>query len=133
VDGRLVLLGLIVVIAVLVARDMDPARPPAEARATLARERAADIVLVEVDRTQLCYRERRRRYAQTLPSLQFAGGHFMRLALRHELDIHLQATGDGYVQRITGDGVNSVVERRGPDVVRLEVAGRAAPNLAEGC
>jgi hypothetical protein len=133
VDGRLVLLGLIVVIAVLVARDMDPARPTAEARTVLAREEAADTVLVEVDRTQLCYRERRRRYADTVPSLQFAGGRFMRLALRHELDIHLKATADGYVQHITGDGIDSLVERRGPDVVRLEVGDRDAPNLADAC
>jgi hypothetical protein len=129
VDGRLVLLGLIVVVTFVVARDMEPARSAEQ----LERERAADAVLVEVDRTQLCYRQRRRRYAETIPSLQFAGGHFMRTALRQNLDIHLTATGDGYVQRITGDGVNSVVERRGPDVVRLEVAGRAAPNLADGC
>jgi hypothetical protein len=133
VDGRLVFLVLIVAIAAMVARDMDPERPAAEARTALARERAADTVLVEVDRTQLCYRRRRHRYAETLPSLQFAGGRFMRLALRHQLDIHVKATGDGYVQRITGDGIDSLVERRGPDVVRLEVAGRAAPNLADAC
>jgi hypothetical protein len=132
-DGRLVLLGLIVAMAVVVARDMDPARPSAEARADLARERAADVVLVEVDRTQLCYRARRRRYAETVPSLQFAGGHFMRLALRHDLDIHLSADGDRYTQRITGDGVNAVVERRGTDVVRVDVGDRAAPRLASGC
>jgi hypothetical protein len=133
VDGRLVLLGLIVAMAVVVARDMDPARPTAEARAELARERAADVVLVEVDRTQLCYRERRRRYAETIPSLQFAGGHFMRAALNHDLDIHLSAIGDRYVQRITGDGVHAVLERRGAHVVRLDVGDRAAPRLASGC
>jgi hypothetical protein len=132
-DGRLVLLGLIVVMAVIVTRDMDPARPTAEARADLARERAADVVLVEVDRTQLCYRERRRRYAETIPSLQFAGGHFMRTALTHDLDIQLDATGDGYIQRITGADVNSVLERRGTEVVRLEVGDRAAPRLAGRC
>ena len=132
-DGRLVLLGLIVAMAVVVARDMDPARPSAEARAELARERAADVVLVEVDRTQLCYRARRHRYAETVPSLQFAGGHFMRLALRHDLDIHLEAAGDHYVQRLTGDGINAVVERRGTDVARLDVGDRAAPRLATAC
>ena len=130
-DGRLVLLGLIVAMAVVVARDMDPARPAA--RADLARDRAATVVLVEVDRTQLCSRARRHRYAETVPSLQFAGGHFMRLALRHNLDIHLSADGDRYTQRITGDGVNAVVERRGSDVVRLDVGDRAAPRLAVGC
>ena len=128
-DGRLVLLGLIVAIAFVVARDMQPARPAA----VVARERAADLVLVEVDRTQLCYRERRRRYAATVPSLQFAGGHFMRLALRHELDIHLEATGDGYAQRITGEGIDMALERRGSELVRLEVGDRPAPRLAASC
>ena len=128
-DGRLVLLGLIVAIAVIVARDMEPAR----SATLLARERAVDSVLVEVDRTQQCYRQRRRRYAETIPSLQFAGGHFMRTALRYDLDIHLRASGDGYVQRITGAGVDALLERRGADVVRLEIQDRAAPPLARGC
>jgi hypothetical protein len=128
-DGRLVLLGVFVAIAVVVMRDMEPARSAAQ----LARERAADAVLVEVDRTQLCYRRRRHRYAETVPSLQFAGGHFMRTALTHDLDIELQVRGDGYVQRITGPGVDAVLERRGGDVVRLEVGDRPAPRPATAC
>jgi hypothetical protein len=129
VDGRLVLLGLIVAMAVLVARDMEPGRSAQQ----LARDRAVDAVLVEVDRTQQCYRARRLRYAETVPSLQFAGGHFMRTALAHDLDIHLRASGDSYVQRITGTGVDAVLERRGAEVVRLSVGDRAAPALAAGC
>jgi len=129
VDGRLVLLGLFVLIAVFVARDMEPA-PSA---AVVARERAVDVVLVEVDRTQQCFRRWRHRYAETVPSLQFAGGHFMRTALRHELDIDLTAAGDRYVQRVTGDGVDAVLERRGAELVRLEVGDRPAPRLAAGC
>jgi hypothetical protein len=129
VDGRLVLLGLIVAMAVVVMQDMEPARSAGQ----LARERAVDAVLVEVDRTQLCYRQRRQRYAETIPSLQFAGGHFMRTALAHELDIQLDARGDGYVERITGEGVEAVLERRGGEVVRLEVGDRAAPQPAAGC
>jgi hypothetical protein len=129
VDGRFVLLGLIVVLAVIVTRDMEPARSAEQ----LARERAADAVLVEVDRSQLCYRERRERYAETIPSLQFAGGHFMRTALTHDLDIHLDASGDRYVQRITGVGVDAVLERRGTEVVRLQVGDRAEPQLAGRC
>ena len=46
-DGRLVLLGPIVVTAVLVARDMEPARSAAQP----ARERAVDAVLVDGDRS----------------------------------------------------------------------------------
>ena len=128
-DGRLVLLGLIVVIAFVAARDLEPARPAA----VLARERAADAVLVEVDRTQLCYRQRRRRYAETVPSLLFAGGHFMRLALRHDLDIQLDASGDAYALRVTGEQVDVALQRRGADLVRLEVGDRPIPRLAERC
>jgi biopolymer transport protein ExbD len=129
VDGRLVLLGLIVVIAFFVARDMEPDRPAS----LVARERAADVVLVEVDRTQQCYFRRRERYAESVPSLQFAGGHFMRTALRHGFNIHLRADGDAYVQRITGEGIDMTLERRGADLVRLEVGDRPAPQLAAGC
>jgi hypothetical protein len=129
VDGRLVLLVLIVGLAFVIARDLEPARSAEQ----LARERAADAVLVEVDRTQLCYRERRHRYAETIPSLQFAGGRFMRTALQHGLDIHLDARGDGYAQRITGEGVDAVLERRGTEVVRLHVGDRAEPRLADRC
>jgi hypothetical protein len=129
VDGRLVLLGLFVAAAVAVARDMEPARSAEQ----LARERAADAVLVEVDRTQQCYRARRDRYAATVPSLQFARGHFMRTALRYDLDIHLRASADGYVQRVTGVGIDVMLERRGSEVVRLDVGDRHAPRLATGC
>lgn len=129
VDGRFVLLGLIVVIAVFVARDMEPARSAAQ----LARERAADVVLVEVDRTQQCYYRRRERYAGSVPSLQFAGGHFMRTALRHGFAIQLHADGDAYVQRITGDGIDATLERRGGELVRLDVGDRPTPRLAAGC
>ena len=128
-DGRLVLLALIVALAVMVMRDMEPARSAGE----LARERAADAVLVEVDRTQLCYRQRRHRYAETIPSLQFAGGRFMRTALAHKLDIQLEVRGDAYVQRITGEGIDVVLERRGGEIVRLEVGDRPAPRPARAC
>jgi hypothetical protein len=129
VDGRLVFLGLIVALAVVVVRDMEPARSAAQ----LVRDRAVDAVLVEVDRTQLCYRQRRHRYAETIPSLQFAGGHFMRTALTHNLDIRLEVRGDGYVQRVTGEGVDAVLERRGGELVRLSVGDRAAPRPAAAC
>jgi hypothetical protein len=131
VDGRLVLLGLIVAITFVVARDLEPARPAA----VLARERAADAVLVEVDRAQLCRLARRHAYADTIPSLLFTGGTFMRTALSHDLDIHLRTSADGqvYRQRITGDGIDAVLERRGTGLVRLEVGDRPPPQLAHGC
>jgi hypothetical protein len=63
------------------------------------------------------------------------GGSFMRTALRHHLDIELMATagGRGYVQRITGLGVDAVLERRGTRLVRLDVGDRRPPALATGC
>jgi hypothetical protein len=131
VDGRLVLLGLIVAIAFVAARDLEPARPTA----VLARERAADAVLVEIDRAQLCRLSRRHRYADTVPSLLFTGARFMRTALQNELDIQLETSTDGqaYRQRITGEGVEVLLERRGADLVRVEVGDRATPRLSGGC
>jgi hypothetical protein len=131
VDGRLVLLGLIVAIAFVVARDLEPARPAA----VLARERAADAVLVEIDRAQLCRLARRRSYADTVPSLLFTGGRFMRTALQNELDIQLGTSDDGqaYELRVTGDMVDASLERHGADLVRLEVGDRPAPHLSTGC
>jgi hypothetical protein len=129
VDGRLVLLGLIVGIAFVVARDLEPTPPPA----VLARERAADAVLVEIDRTQQCYFRRRERYTDSIPSLQFARGRFVRTALVNDLDIELRTVPGGYVQRITGEGVDALLERRGTKVVRLDVGDRPAPRLARGC
>jgi hypothetical protein len=113
VDGRLVLLGLIVVLAVFVTRDMEPARSAAQ----VARDRAAEAVLVEVDRVQQCYFERRERYTDSIPSLQFARGRFMRTAYVNGLDIDLRLVDGGYVQRVTGAGVDLRLERRGDDVV----------------
>ena len=134
-DGRLVLLGVIVALAVVTARDLRPARPAVEARAELARQRAADFVLVEVDRAQQCRLATRGHYAGTMPSLLFTSGSFMRTALSHHLDIQLQATagGRGYIQRVTGAGVAAVLERRGTELVRLDVGDRPPPALAAGC
>jgi hypothetical protein len=135
VDGRFVLLGLIVVIAGTTARNLQPVRQPAEELADRARERALDAVLVEVDRAQLCYLERRRQYADTIPSLQFARGHFMRLALQHDLDISLRTSEDGksYQERVTGLDAEALLERRGGELTRLEVGDRPAPRVASGC
>jgi hypothetical protein len=131
VDGRLVLLGLIVGIAFVVARDLEPARPAA----VLARERAADAVLVDVDRAQQCRMARRHEYADTIPSLLFTGGRFMRTALTNDLDIHLRASADGqtYRLRVTGEMVDASLERRGAALVARDVGDRPAPRLANRC
>jgi hypothetical protein len=135
VDGRFVLLGLIVALAGATARNLEPVRPAGEERAERVRELAVDAVLVEVDRTQLCHLERRRHYADTVPALQFTGGAFMRTALQHDLDITLRTTmgGQGYEERIAGADVSAVLERRGTQLVRVNVGDRAAPRLASGC
>jgi hypothetical protein len=135
VDGRLVLLGFIVVIAGATARDMRPVRSAGAEAADRARERAVDAVLVEVDHTQLCYLRRRDRYADTIPSLQFAGGRFMRVALENRLDITLRVGpgGHSYEQRVAGEGVEAVLGRRGLEVVRLDVGDRSPPQVAVTC
>ncbi len=121
-DGRLVLLGLVVVLAVWAARDLQPERSAAQ----VARDRAAMAVLVEVDRVQQCYFERRERYTDSIISLQFARGRFMRTAYVNGLDISLRLVDGGYVQRITGEGVSLRLERQGDDVV---VSGGDEPEL----
>ena len=108
-DGRLVLLGLIVGIAIVVARDMEPAQTP--------HERAALTVLVEVDRVQQCMFRRRERYTASTQSLQLWRGRFMRTAYENGLDIELRAYPGGYVQRVTGEGVALRLERRGEEVL----------------
>jgi hypothetical protein len=134
-DGRFVLLGFIVVLAGATVRNMQPERPPGAAAAERAQEQAVDAVLVEVDRAQLCYLRRRDRYADTLPSLAFARGHYMRTAINHGLDITLQTTDDGgtYTQLVTGSDSRAVVSRRGTEVVRLDVGDRSPPQLTTHC
>jgi hypothetical protein len=135
VDGRLVLLGFIVVLAGVTARNLQPVRPAAAVQAERAGERALDAVLVDVDHTQLCYFRRRDRYADTVPSLQFAGGRFMRLALQHDLDITLSTRDEGrwYQVHVGGFGINGVIERDGEELVRLDVGDRAKPVVASEC
>jgi hypothetical protein len=135
VAGRFVLLGFIVVLAGVTARNLQPVQPPGAIAAEHAQERAIDAVLVEFDRAQLCYRRRRDQYADTIPSLAFAGGHYMRTALQNGLDITLETTagGRGYTQRVRGVGLSAVVQRRGLEVVRLDVGARSPPQLATHC
>jgi hypothetical protein len=135
VDGRLVLLGLIVVIAGTAARNLQPVRPAAAVEAERVREQAVDAVLVDVDHTQQCYFRRRSRYADTIPSLQFAGGRFMRPALQNDLDITLRTRDDDrwYQVRVSAFGINGVLERRGTELVRLDVGDRRSPPVARGC
>ena len=130
-DGRFVLLGFVVVIAGVTARNLQPVR----SAGAVAAERAVDAVLVDVDHTQLCYFRRRGQYADTIPSLQFAGGRFMRPALQNDLDITLATRDKGrsYEARVSGFGVKGVLARRGTDLVRLGVGDRPRPPVSSAC
>ena len=134
-DGRFVLLGCIVVVAGFTARNLQPVRPAGAVAAELAQQRAVDAVLVELDRAQLCYAERRDEYADTLPSLAFAGGHYMRTAMENRLDITLQTRdgGHGYQARVSGAGADGVIGRDGGKLVTLDVGNRRAPVPATAC
>ena len=59
----------------------------------------------------------------------------MRRALQHDLDITLRTSEDGqsYQERVTGLGVDALLERRGTELTRLEVGDRAPPEVATSC
>jgi hypothetical protein len=135
VDGRFVFLGFIVVLAGVTAHNLRPVRPAGAIAAEQAQERALDAVLIDLDHAQICYAHRRSQYADTIPSLQFAGGAYMRIALQHDLDISLftRDGGRSYEARVSGVGIHGVIGRRGPDLVRLDVGDRRAPVPATGC
>jgi hypothetical protein len=135
VDGRLVFLGCIVVVAGFTARNLQPVRPAGAVAAEQAQRRAVDAVLVEVDRAQLCYARRRDEYADTLPSLAFAGGHYMRTAMENHLDITLRTLdgGDSYEARVSGDGAEGVIGRDDGKLVTLDVGDRPTPVPATAC
>ena len=125
-DGRLVLLALVVVLAVGIAADFGPRRPEADAAA----ERTADAVLVEVD----CAQQRRWRfrgeYASGLPALQLWGAaEFTRDARMAELDVDVSATEDGrsYAVRIAAADELARLERRDGELTRLETGDRKRP------
>jgi hypothetical protein len=135
VDGRLVFLGLIVVLAAVTARNLQPVRPEGAVAAEQAQERALDTVLIDIDHTQLCYARRRNQYADTIPSLQFSGGRYMRIATQHDLDISLftRDGGRSYEARVSGVGIHGVIGRRGSELVKLDVGDRRAPMPTAVC
>jgi len=135
VDGRLVFLGFIVVLAGFTARNLQPVRPAGAVAAERAQQRALDAILIDLDHSQLCYARRRGQYADTIPSLQFAGGSYMRVATTHDLDISLFTRDDGrsYEARVSGLGIHGVIGRRGTRIDRLEVGDRPPPQPVAAC
>ncbi len=125
-DGRLVLLALVVVLAVAIAWDSGPERPRADAAA----ERTADAVLVEVD----CAQQRRWRfrgeYADGVPALGLWGAaEFTRDAREARLDVDVQTSANGRAYALTITGVDELarLERRDGELTRLETGDRARP------
>jgi hypothetical protein len=130
VDGRLILLALVVVLAVAIAVDFGPVRPAADERAQQQRERTADAVLVEVD----CAQQRRFRfrgeYAGGLPALQLWGAaEFTRDARQAALEVDVRTIrgGRGYALRIAATDVLARLERRDGQLTRLDTGDRARP------
>jgi hypothetical protein len=88
---------------------------------------AAQNLLVEVDRTELCYWERHGRYSESIAELQLnaekvngatiAAAWIMPQMVAGGLNVTLDAGRDGksYIQRISGRGVDSYFERRGTE------------------
>jgi hypothetical protein len=101
-----------------------------------ARQVAAKRLLVEVDRHELCYRERFGRYTGRIVDFAVFGASSPQLqAASDGLRIELEASSDGrgYVQRITGDDVDVLLERRGREVRAMQSAGSGEPQLAPRC
>ena len=92
-----------------------------------AKVREARSLLVEVDRTELCYWERYGRYSDSIADLQLnaskvpgsrlPGAYIMSSVARSGLTLDIDAgrTGGSYVQRIKGNGVDTYFERRGTE------------------
>jgi hypothetical protein len=135
VDGRLVFLGLVVVLAGFTARDLQPVRPAGAIAAEEAQRHALDAVLVDLDHAQLCYARRRDVYADTISSLQFSGGHYMRIATQHGLDIALlrRDGGKSYEAHVSGAGIDGAIARDGAKLVRLDVGDRRPPVPDSAC
>lgn len=88
---------------------------------------AARALLVEVDRTELCFWERHGRYSGSIAELQLnaekvngasmPGSSIMQQLTSTGLTVDLDAGRDGrsYIQRVTGDGVDTYFERRGTE------------------
>jgi hypothetical protein len=115
----LLLVGSIVVAITqnVVARDDSPPSPSVE------RERAARDVLVEVDRLQLCYHSRFARFSDRLADLikysreaaedPTQGAAVLSMASDGRFAVELSTSRDGqtYIQRITGDKIDTFLER----------------------
>ena len=88
---------------------------------------AARALLVEVDRTELCYGERHGRYSDSVAELQLnaekvkgarvPGSSIVSQLTEGRFNLALDAGTDGrsYIQRITGNGVDTYFERRGTE------------------
>jgi hypothetical protein len=110
-------------ITVAIAQNVVAEDRPASASPTVEQARAARGVLVEVDRLQLCYHEHFDRFSDRLAELikysrdnteePTQGTAVLAMASEGRFGIELSTSRDGqtYIQRITGGGVDTYLER----------------------
>jgi hypothetical protein len=125
-------IGVIVVLAIamlaIVQHDREEDRD--------GRRAAAKRLLVAIDQHELCYRERFGRYTgRTVDLTMFGVSSPQAEAASDGLRIELEASSDGrgYLQHITGDDVNVLVERRGRGVRATQSDSSGEPELAPRC
>jgi hypothetical protein len=104
--------------------------------------KAVRALLVEVDRAELCYWKRYGRYSESVAELQENaarvkgvhpdGSSIMWRMQGRGLKLALDAgSGRSYIQRVTGLGIDTYVERRGMDFV--DFGDLAWPYLKKDC
>lgn len=100
------------------------------------RERAAERLLLRVDRNQMCHRDRFGRYASRLTDLAVVGASSGLSSIVHQgIAVTLEASrdGKGYLVRITGSDVDLILERRGRSIAGSAVPGKVAEQLQDRC
>ncbi|CAA9511409.1 MAG: hypothetical protein AVDCRST_MAG30-2506 [uncultured Solirubrobacteraceae bacterium] len=135
---------LLVTIAVLATLGISQAPSDGGRRSTAAeRSAAVTALLVRVDHAEQCHWERFGRYSSNVLDLEANGmrsasgsvptSGITGLASLHRLRLTLETDrgGRSYVQRVTGRGVDTVIERRGTDFVDYGDFGYR--NLRRGC
>jgi hypothetical protein len=104
--------------------------------------KAVRALLVEVDRAELCFWKRHGRYSESVAELQenaarvkgarIDGSAIMWRMQGRGLKLELDAgSGRSYIQRVTGLGIDTYVERRGMDFV--DFGDLAWPYLKKDC